>query len=380
LVACGQADDGATETVATSSIPDSTVPASTVPASTLPSGLGVGFDALTFESIDLDEIIGQLQPLDDEARAALAFAAEQEVALTGSVDDYDWRLGRHEPDRVLLLGLPREGIDPTMFATAVVYREGDGWRTLAPGVGAIGQCEMNVGADGFGPARVAIDPAHDITAGSTSVALLAEERACANGAPPDDRQVLTTVNETDATIEVLVLVETIPGVATCPSNPAFPVTIQLDRPLGERQLVDASILPGRPLPLDPCAVPVVRLVSAVDEVAADLVYYGDSSLPCSMNADGEAVFDDAFRPARNLVAPGGSLAIAVDQPGDVSVDVRPLDGVGRLADLAPAGDVLTAAADGTYPISLPGVGRYVITVGWWAGERGGQFVAVAEAG
>jgi hypothetical protein len=105
---------------------------------------------------------------------------------------------------------------------------------------------MIVEADTFGAARLSIDPTAAPGPDATTLTLLATEHACASGQPPDGRKIVTTVTETEADVSILVLVEGM-GMATCPSNPPFPVTVQLDQPLGSRQILDGSTLPGRPV-------------------------------------------------------------------------------------------------------------------------------------
>ena len=119
-----------------------------------------------------------------------------------------------------------------------MYRDGASWRTLAPGLGAIGQCEMRVSRSGYTSADLSIDPSSDPDQDSVSLQLLARERACAGGLPPAGRNVVSSVGETDASVSVLVLVEETPGGATCPMNPKFPVSVTLHRSLGGRQLLD----------------------------------------------------------------------------------------------------------------------------------------------
>lgn len=50
------------------------------------------------------------------------------------------------------------------------------------------------------------------------------------------------------------------GMATCPSNPQFPVTIELTEPLGGRALLDGGVSPPRDAMIDPMlgahAVPI----------------------------------------------------------------------------------------------------------------------------
>ncbi len=57
--------------------------------------------------------------------------------------------------------------------------------------------------------------------------------------------------------------------------------------------------------------------------------------------------------------------------------MQPLEPGLRLADVAPTRDV-PPADHGTYPITLPGAGCFVVTVGWNGDNRTGQFTGLAE--
>jgi hypothetical protein len=54
------------------------------------------------------------------------------------------------------------------------------------------------------------------------------------------------VVESPTTVTVIVLVDRIEGGATCPSNPSFEYTVEIDDPLGDRELIDGSSVPGEP--------------------------------------------------------------------------------------------------------------------------------------
>ena len=77
--------------------------------------------------------------------------------------------------------------------------------------------------------------------------------------------------------------------------------------------------------------------------------------------------------------PDGQLAIAPERAGDVSFDVRPLEPGMRLAIIGTSDDVLAVASDGTYPISLPGPGCFVVTVAWGDDVSNGHYTGLAES-
>lgn len=133
------------------------------------------------------------------------------------------------------------------------------------------------------------------------------------------------------------------------------------------------------VPVEGCApVPRVELRSDAAVVTADVVYYGESSQTCGFNTDGNAMFDDAFRPERAILASDGRLEIAVDQPGEVTVDIRLLRPDTGLAAIDPGGPALSAS-DGAYSLVLPDSGCFVVTIGFKTDTRSGQFVALAAS-
>ena len=97
----------------------------------------------------------------------------------------------------------------------------------------------------LGPAPVGIDPANEPEPGDTRLSLLINERACASGRAPDDREVVVLTTETAETVSVLALVAPVEGGAECPGNPWYPISVELDAPLGGRVLLDAHEFPPR---------------------------------------------------------------------------------------------------------------------------------------
>jgi len=69
--------------------------------------------------------------------------------------------------------------------------------------------------------------------------VLVHETACASGEPVGDRLVGPDVEVTAVEVRVGFVADTQDGDFSCPSNPETPVTIHLEQPLGDRELVDA---------------------------------------------------------------------------------------------------------------------------------------------
>lgn len=110
---------------------------------------------------------------------------------------------------------------------------------------AAGPCAQRVVRDdGLGPADVTL--AEPVDPSDTTIALAVVEHACASGQPADDRVVVEVV-ESDTEVAVTVGVRPAGGAQNCPSNPVTPVEVELDAPVGDREIVDAAVIPARPL-------------------------------------------------------------------------------------------------------------------------------------
>lgn len=101
-----------------------------------------------------------------------------------------------------------------------------------------GGCSVQATLPGYGVATWEADGTPD--PGSTRIAVLATEMACAGGQVPGDRQVVPVVVETPDAVTITVFVEPVTGAATCQGNPPFPVEVELAGPLADRHLVDGS--------------------------------------------------------------------------------------------------------------------------------------------
>lgn len=82
---------------------------------------------------------------------------------------------------------------------------------------------------------------------ATSIELLVHERACASGASAEGRIELVALTETAEQVQLRVGVRPREGDQDCQSNPPTPFAVELNSPLGDREVVDASVVPPRPL-------------------------------------------------------------------------------------------------------------------------------------
>lgn len=76
--------------------------------------------------------------------------------------------------------------------------------------------------------------------------LLVQERECASGRDAEGR-IQVDVEETAEQVLLRIAVRPLGGAQNCPSNPATPFTVELSEPLGDREVVDGSLVPPRPL-------------------------------------------------------------------------------------------------------------------------------------
>lgn len=81
---------------------------------------------------------------------------------------------------------------------------------------------------------------------TSTLDLLVRERACASGRAAEGRTEVE-LEETAEQVRLRVGVRPLRGGQDCPSNPATPLTVMLAEPLGDREVVDVSVVPARPV-------------------------------------------------------------------------------------------------------------------------------------
>ncbi|TFC87771.1 hypothetical protein [Cryobacterium sp. TMT4-31] len=82
---------------------------------------------------------------------------------------------------------------------------------------------------------------------SKELRLLVTEETCSGGDDAEERIEVVSIDETDDQVSLVLGVRPRGGINACPSNPATPFTVTLSEPLGEREVVDASLANPRPL-------------------------------------------------------------------------------------------------------------------------------------
>ena len=94
---------------------------------------------------------------------------------------------------------------------------------------------------GLGEVEWELDPAFPSpTAEDTEIHVLATERGCASGREMGDALRGPQVLETDTEVVIAFAVELPLGGQECPGNPPTAVTVTLDQPLGDRELVNGA--------------------------------------------------------------------------------------------------------------------------------------------
>lgn len=78
---------------------------------------------------------------------------------------------------------------------------------------------------------------------SASIDVLVNEQACAGGQSAEDRIAEPEIDASDDAVTVTMRVVPRPGPQDCPGNPDTPYTLELDEPLGDRELLDGSESP-----------------------------------------------------------------------------------------------------------------------------------------
>jgi hypothetical protein len=189
-------------------------------------------DGPAFPRSALDELHEASPPDDELAEGMQAFLGSEEGAFW---PQEGWRVLSDSGTTAVLLA----SADSQLWFQTLELDAGGDWRWSGSSVA--GECPLHVPAPAGHNAVVwRLDPGGESpTPSSTSVDVLVHETACASGEPVGDRLVGPDIDVTTAEVRVGFLAEVQAGDHSCPSNPETPITIHLDEPLGNRELVDA---------------------------------------------------------------------------------------------------------------------------------------------
>ncbi|MDF0512482.1 hypothetical protein PX701_02495 [Agromyces sp. H3Y2-19a] len=192
----------------------------------------------------------------DERTPASSLPSELAALLEDSpvvpIDDLDdWFVAVSSDDHVVLM---RE-LEPPVDLGGGDVRDFDLFSASASpgampiddvwGVDVSTSCTPRIDLGGRGEAMLALDPDALPDPGDREIAMLATERSCNSGRPATGRIEVIDVVETDTAVELVVgVVPNGDGAYTCQSNPPTPFTVALERELGDRVLLDASVVPA----------------------------------------------------------------------------------------------------------------------------------------
>lgn len=204
-----------------------------------PDTLVASCDGVDFPSVPPDS--SAFAPFEPWSGVDLTDLGSEARYFRKFVGMFEWFTTQETADSIVLFGDPvgrPRGRNPYASATLEV-RQGRwvpvGW----------GHCGIRLSAPGWGNAEFVVDPSQPPDPTSDRVTVQATEVACAGGEAPADREVRSVVVSEDAeSVSVVILVEPSRGATECPGNPPFEFELELDQPLGDRALEDASTYPA----------------------------------------------------------------------------------------------------------------------------------------
>lgn len=171
------------------------------------------------------------------ARALLAFL-EAGGPETDFLPKRGWLLaGRDERSAAFVARVPG---DPPFAEAQVALQESGGWRVVG-----WDQCRPRAVFAGLNGATWTLDP-ELLPPGpeATQFRALVTETECASGRPSGGRVLPPAIFYGTDEVTVVFAVRPQPGDAfNCQGNPATPVLVVLDEPLGERRLLDGGVFP-----------------------------------------------------------------------------------------------------------------------------------------
>jgi hypothetical protein len=152
-----------------------------------------------------------------------------------------WLLAVYDEDLALFLVQRPGGTEH--YSAMYVDRKGDEW-----GFGGYrGDCQLRpLITHGLGSSEWRVDAWSPPTPQSTSFPVEVMEHECASGQPADGRIAEPIVEYGEDAITVTIPVHEVEGGATCPGNPWTPFLLELDEPIGDRQLLDGGPWPPEP--------------------------------------------------------------------------------------------------------------------------------------
>jgi hypothetical protein len=196
----------------------------------------------------------------ENPRPASELSPDAAPALDGrDVSDFDplgsleWLIAQESDERVMLmhkLAVPdddgqgdiREYMYFVISTDSMPAKPGESkWAVVEAST-----CSPTLDLGELGTAGVTLDPASPPAPESDRLALLVTERECNSGQDATGRLELVELTETDSTVELVIGVRPSGArQASCQGNPATPFMVDLERPLGDRVILNAAVVPSR---------------------------------------------------------------------------------------------------------------------------------------
>ena len=198
------------------------------------------------------------------------FREEFDLEWEEGLKDVVLREIEHTGTRIHLFGMVPGAADGRAHYREIAFDlRGDEWR-----MDIWGGCRPEVKVNGFGIGELRLDATNQPTASTETLTLLVTERACASGELPVGRAIAPVVFESENAVDVLMLIEDSRGHAECPDNPSFPLTVELEAPLGDRVVRDVSVEPpvelAWPIPTRPSELSIVIEGAPPDDGTANV--------------------------------------------------------------------------------------------------------------
>lgn len=195
----------------------------------------------------------------EEPRSAAELGVEAAPALGGhevpDLDPLEWLIVEESDERVVLmrkLPIPDDlgGGDIREYELIAISTE---LPPMGPGQSewmlvSWGSCALSRDLGELGFAGIVLDPLSPPDPEKDRVALLVTEFECNSGQDASGRVELVELIETESTVELVIGVSPSGAQqASCQSNPATPFTVDLERPVGDRVVLNAAVVPARPI-------------------------------------------------------------------------------------------------------------------------------------
>lgn len=195
----------------------------------------------------------------ENPRPAIELAPDAAPALDGryvsDLDPLDWLIAQESSNRVMLMdklavrtddgrGDIREYMYIVISTDSMPANPGESeWAVVEAST-----CSPTLDLGELDAASVSLDPSSPPAPESDRLALLVTERECNSGQDAAGRVELVELAETESTVELVIGVRPSSALAaSCQGNPATPFTVDLERPLGDRVILNAAVVPAREL-------------------------------------------------------------------------------------------------------------------------------------